>query len=82
MSRGDLKEAERRGLKGLLPIEATNRGRCRRPERNRSIVNGDFLAGRPNRRVKIDHERELYKQRDCFERMFGRLKINRSITIR
>jgi transposase len=40
LSRGDLNEAEWRGLKGLLPIEATNRGRGRRPEGNRSIVNG------------------------------------------
>ena len=40
MSRGDLNEAEWRGLKGLLPIEPTNRGRGRRPEGNRSIVNG------------------------------------------
>ena len=40
MSRGDLSEAEWRGLKGLLPIEPTNRGRGRRPEGNRSIVNG------------------------------------------
>jgi len=40
LSRGDLNEAEWRGLKGLLPIEPTNRGRGRRPEGNRSIVNG------------------------------------------
>jgi transposase len=40
LSRGDLSEAEWRGLKGLLPIEPTNRGRGRRPEGNRSIVNG------------------------------------------
>jgi transposase len=40
LSHGDLNEAEWRGLKGLLPIEPTNRGRGRRPEGNRSIVNG------------------------------------------
>ena len=40
MSRGDLSEAEWRILKGLLPIEAENRGRGRRPEQNRSIING------------------------------------------
>ena len=34
------------------------------------------------RRIKIDHDRELYKQRNCIERMFGRLKINRSIATR
>lgn len=40
MSRGDLSEAEWRVLKGLLPIEASSRGRGRPPEENRSIVNG------------------------------------------
>ena len=41
-----------------------------------------IIPGRSNRRVKIDHDRELYKQRNCIERMFGRLKINRSIATR
>jgi transposase len=40
LSRGDLTEAEWRILKRLLPIDAANRGRGRRPEQNRSIVNG------------------------------------------
>lgn len=40
MSRGDLSEAEWRVLRGLLPIDAKNRGRGRRPEQNRSIING------------------------------------------
>ena len=40
------------------------------------------IPGRSNRPVKIDHDRELYKQRNCIERMFGRLKINRSIATR
>ena len=40
------------------------------------------IPGCSNRRVKIDHDRELYKQRNCIERMFGRLKINRSIATR
>ena len=40
MSRGDLSEAEWRVLRGLLPIDAANRGRGRRPEDNRSIING------------------------------------------
>jgi len=40
LSRGDLTEAEWRVLKGLLPIEPANRGRGRRPEHNRSIING------------------------------------------
>ncbi|WGJ08514.1 transposase [Brucella intermedia] len=40
MSRGDLSESEWRVLKDLLPIEAFNRGRGRRPEPNRAIING------------------------------------------
>jgi len=40
LSRGDLTEAEWRVLKGLLPIEASSRGRGRRPEENRKIING------------------------------------------
>jgi len=40
LSRGDLTEAEWGILKGLLPIEPENRGRGRRPEQNRSIING------------------------------------------
>ncbi|WP_366125553.1 transposase [Acetobacter cerevisiae] len=43
MSRGDLSEAEWRVLKGLLPIDAANRGRGRRPEHKRSIINGILL---------------------------------------
>ncbi|MBX3594741.1 MAG: transposase [Sphingomonas sp.] len=39
MSEGDLTEAEWRVLKGLLPIEPENRGRGKRPEQNRSIIN-------------------------------------------
>ena len=33
-------------------------------------------------RMPAPHDRELYKQRNCIERMFGRLKINRSIATR
>jgi transposase len=40
------------------------------------------IPGRSNRRVKIDHDRTLYKQRNGIERMFGRLKINRAIATR
>jgi len=40
MSRGDLSESEWRVLKDLLTIEAVNRGRGRRPEQNRAIING------------------------------------------
>ena len=35
------------------------------------------IPGRSNRRVKIEHNRALYKQRNRIERMFGHLKINR-----
>jgi len=40
------------------------------------------IPGRSNRRVKIEHKRELYKQRNQIERLFGHLKINRAITTR
>lgn len=40
------------------------------------------IPGRSNRRVKINHDRVLYKQRNRIERMFGRLKINRAIATR
>ena len=40
MIRGDLTEAEWRVLRGLLPIEPENRGRGRRPEQNRAVING------------------------------------------
>jgi transposase len=47
---------------------------------NRSIQ--PVIPGRSNRRMKIDHDRELYKQRNQIERFFGRLKINRAIATR
>ena len=37
---------------------------------------------RSNRRVKIEHDRTLYNQRNRIERMFGHLKINRAIATR
>ena len=37
------------------------------------------IPGRSNRRVKIEYDRALYKQRNRIERMFGHLKINREI---
>ena len=40
------------------------------------------IPGRLNRRIKIDHDRALYKQRNHIERFFGRLKINRAIATR
>nr|WP_236617711.1 IS5 family transposase [Sphingobium ummariense] len=40
------------------------------------------IPGRSNRRVKIDHDRTIYKQRNRIERMFGHLKINRAIATR
>lgn len=44
-------------------------------ERNIKAV----IHGRSNRRVKIEHDRALYKQRNRIERMFGHLKINRAV---
>lgn len=32
------------------------------------------IPGRSNRRVKIEHDQELYKQRNQIERLFGRLE--------
>ncbi|WP_395396511.1 transposase (plasmid) [Novosphingobium sp. BL-8A] len=40
------------------------------------------IPGRSNRRVKIEHDRVLYKQRNRIERMFGHLRINRAIGTR
>jgi transposase len=40
------------------------------------------IPGRSNRRVKIEYNRALYKQRNRIERMFGHLKINRAIATR
>lgn len=40
------------------------------------------IPGKVNRRVKIEYDRTLYKQRNLIERMFGRLKINRAIATR
>ncbi len=40
------------------------------------------IAGKSNRRVKVQHDAELYKERNQIERFFGRLKINRAIATR
>ena len=40
------------------------------------------IPGRSNRRVKIEHDRALYRQRNRIERMFGHLKVNRAIATR
>jgi transposase len=40
------------------------------------------IPGRSNRRVKIAHDRALYKERNHIERFFGRLRINRAIATR
>ncbi|EAT10370.1 transposase, IS4 [Sphingomonas sp. SKA58] len=37
------------------------------------------IPGRSNRRVKIEHDRALYRQRNRIERMSGQFKINRAI---
>ena len=40
------------------------------------------IPGRSNCRVKIEHDRAFYKQRNRIERMFGHLNINRAIATR
>jgi transposase len=40
------------------------------------------IPGRSNRRVKIEHDGALYRERNYIERFFGRLKINRAIATR
>ena len=40
------------------------------------------IPGRSNRRIKIEHDRALYRERNHIERFFGRLKINRAIAAR
>ena len=40
------------------------------------------IPGRSNRRIKIEHNRALYRERNRIERFFGRLKINRAIATR
>lgn len=40
------------------------------------------IPGRSNRRVTVEHDRTLYKQRNRIERMFGHLKVNRAIATR
>jgi len=40
------------------------------------------IPGRSNRRIKIEHDRTLYKPRNRIERMFGHRKINRAIATR
>jgi transposase len=40
------------------------------------------IPRRSNRRIKIEHDRALYSERNHIERFFGRLKINRAIATR
>lgn len=40
------------------------------------------ISGRSSRRMKIEHNRLLYKQRNRIECMFGHLKVNRVIASR
>lgn len=40
------------------------------------------IPGRSNRRVKVEHDVALYKQRNRIERKFDHLKINRAIATR
>lgn len=40
------------------------------------------IPGRSSRRVKIEHDRTLYRQPNRIERIFGYLEINRAIATR
>ncbi|WP_338014316.1 IS5 family transposase [Sphingomonas cavernae] len=40
------------------------------------------IPARSNRRERIEHDRQLYRQRNGIERMFGKLKINRAVATR
>jgi transposase len=40
------------------------------------------IPGRSIRRMKITHDRALYKQRNRIDRMFGPFKFNRTIALR
>jgi transposase len=40
------------------------------------------IPGRSNRRVKIEYDKALYKERNQIDLFFGRLKINRAIATR
>ena len=40
------------------------------------------IQGRSNRRIMIEHDRALHRERNHIERFFGRLKINRAIATR
>lgn len=40
------------------------------------------IPGRSNRRIKVEYDRTLYKQRNRIARMSGHLKINRAIATR
>ncbi|WP_240949994.1 transposase [Novosphingobium sp. ERN07] len=52
------------------------------PRRPFRAENRSRHPGRSNSRVKIEHNRVLYKQRNRIERMFGHLKVNRAIATR
>ena len=116
MSRGDLREAEWRVLRDLLPTDPANRGAvvvprtadCKAydtvitlPEQAPKALladkryNADAICtdlarrgiqavfpSRSNRRVKIEHDRPLYRERNRMERFLRRLKINRAIATR
>jgi len=40
------------------------------------------IQPKSNRTVMIRYNKRLYRERNCIERMFGRLKINRAIATR
>ncbi len=40
------------------------------------------IPSKANRKVMIRHNKRLYRERNCIERVFGHLKINRAIATR
>jgi transposase len=76
----DLIDLPERAPAALLADKGYDADAIRANLANRKIQ--AVIPGRSNRRVKIEHDRALYKQRNRIERMFGHLKINRAIATR
>jgi transposase len=45
-------------------------------------TNLPVIAGRRNRKKEIEYDKEKYKKRGLIERIFGKLKENRRLTVR
>ena len=44
--------------------------------------NVPVIPGRKNRKKAIEYDRQRYKKRSLIERLFGRMKENRRLTVR